>query len=38
MGDDGEGEGAPYTWTSTEPLTEAQEEAPTGKFVKSAGR
>jgi hypothetical protein len=37
MGDE-EGAGAPYTWTSLEPLQEGQEEAPTGKFVKSAGR
>ncbi len=38
MGDEEGGEGAPYTWTSLEPLAEGQEEAPTGKFVKSAGR
>ena len=37
MGDEG-GEGAPYSWTSVEPLTEGQEEAATGKFIKSAGR
>jgi hypothetical protein len=37
MGDEEGGE-APYSWTSTEPLAEGQEEAPSGKFVKAAGR
>jgi hypothetical protein len=36
MGDD-EG-GAPYSWTSTEPLVEGQEEAPAGPWVKQAGK
>jgi hypothetical protein len=36
MGDE---EGSvPYVWTSTEPLTEGMEEAPSGPWVKSAGR
>jgi hypothetical protein len=33
-----EGEAPPYAWTSLEPLKEGEEEAPTGNFVKAAGR
>lgn len=36
MGDE-EG-GVPFTWTSTEPLAEGVEEAPSGPWVKGAGR
>jgi hypothetical protein len=36
MGD--EGEAPPYSWTSTEPLMEGMEEAPSGSWVKNAGR
>ena len=35
MGDE---EAAPYVWTSLEPLMEGQDEAPSGGWVKSAGR
>ena len=36
MGDE-EG-GVPFTWTSTEPLAEGVEEAPSGPWVKGAGK
>lgn len=36
MGDE-EG-GAPYVWTSSEPLPEGVEEAPSGNYVKAPGR
>lgn len=35
MGDE---EGAPYSWTSTEPLLEGVEEAPSGPWVKQSGK
>ncbi len=36
MGDE-EG-GVPYSWTSTEPLVEGQDEAPAGPWVKGPGK
>ena len=37
MGDE-EGAGVPYSWTSTEPLLEGAEEAPSGPWIKAPGK